>query len=194
MYSWPTVLFNSVNRYKLAIMEMCNSTVIHKLNPKHLCQKQNSQTNMLHSHTQMKMEWPKAVVFCCSFSSPPTPLGCVLAHTKHCESPRALGAAQGPRVLPSSLVSLSGRAGAGGSRRRPLPAQAAGPSLSGEPSGSWRCGAAGLRGGPGAAGWPWWGWDPWEEGENNWSHILCSKWIFVSLSRKKIKYQGPLNY
>lgn len=64
------------------------------------------------------------------------PLGCVLAHTKHCESPRAPGAAQGPRVLPSSLVSLSGRAGAGGSRRRPLPAQAAGPSLSGEPSGS----------------------------------------------------------
>lgn len=75
--------------------------------------------------------------------------------------------AQGPRVLPSSLASPSGRAGVvvTGSRRRPPPVLAAGPSLSGEPSGSWRCGAADRHGGPGAAGSPCWGWGPWEEAD-----------------------------
>lgn len=51
---------------------------------------------------------------------------------------------------------------AGGSKQQPPPTQAAGPSPSGEPSGSWRCGAAGQRGGLGAAGSPCWGWGPWD--------------------------------
>lgn len=129
-------------------------TAVHQLQ----CQKQDSQTE--HKHAQLpapkEMEWPKAVVFCgfLFFFF----LRRVLAH----KAPARLSELRGP---PSSPVSLSGwfDVGVAGTKRPPPPALAAGPSPSGEPLGSWRCGAADPHGGPGAAGSPCWGWGPWKK-------------------------------
>lgn len=69
---------------------------------------------------------------------------------------------QGPG--PPGAGGVQGQLSSSSSSRRPAPLLlAAGPSPSGEPWESWRCGAAGPRGGPGAAGSPWWGWGPCEE-------------------------------
>lgn len=119
-----------------------------------------------HKHTCLskpgEMEWPKAAYFfdliCFVF------LLCVPVHTKT-DFPQRVRVKQ-PLAATSFVPSLChhqrellwGR----GSKLQP-PQRAAGPSLSGEPSGSWRCGAVDRDEGPKAAGSPCWGLGPWEK-------------------------------
>lgn len=135
------------------------------------------------------MEWPKAVVICGLFSLLLFWffffLRCVLAHTKHFQSPGSPGVCRTCGCCPPPLsLPPQGNAGADGSRRRPPPALAAGPSPSGEPSGSWRCGAAGQHGGPGAAGSLCWDWGPWEEVERFINRLNNSLGNFINRVHK----------
>lgn len=113
-----------------------------------------SETPFTRVSAQTQMKWNDTLFFCCFFFFSLWGIFAV-------GLPEVRGQGPGPPGAGGRQGQLSSSSS---SSRRPAPLLlAAGPSPSGEPLESWRCGVAGPRGGPGAAGSPWWGWGPCEE-------------------------------